>query len=141
MWTCNKCQRVFEKTKQPHSCQKVPVERHFKNKAKAKEIFNVLVEKIENQIGKCQIISLPCCIHLFGKYDFLAALPKKDKLEIRFSLNRVINSPRLIKSVPISTKSFKNCIDIENKAEIDKELIKWLSEAYCLIEKRDIIKP
>jgi len=130
MWTCPKCNRIFEKLKQPHSCNKFDLERHFQNKQKAKELFEYLVEQIRSKIGKCQIISIPCCIHLSGNHDFLAALPKKDKLEIRFSLNRVLDSSRLKQSVPISSKYYKNCIDIFEKAEINDELIKWLTESY-----------
>jgi hypothetical protein len=132
MWTCSKCGRVFEKNKQPHSCQKVPLEQHFKNKEKAKELFDYLVEQIDGKIGKCKVISLPCCIHLFGKYDFLAALPKKDRLEIRFNLRRKLDDPRLKQSVPVSTNAIKNCIYITTVGEIDKELIGWITEAYFL---------
>lgn len=130
MWTCSKCGRIFEKANQPHSCQKVPVEFHFQNKQKAKELFDFLFKVINGEIGKCQIISLPCCVHLFGSHDFLAALPKKDRLEIRFALDRKLDSPRLMQSVPMSANVIKNCIDITTVEEIDKELIKWLSEAY-----------
>ncbi len=132
MWVCSKCGRIFEKTEQPHSCSKIPLEEHFKNKEKAKEIFDYLVEQINGKIGKCKVISLPCCIHLFGKYDFLAALPKKDRLEIRLGLDRKLDSPRLKISVPVSAKNFKNCIDLTTKEEINGELIGWLNEAYHL---------
>jgi hypothetical protein len=91
-----------------------------------------MVKVINDTIGICQIISLPCCIHLFGEYDFLAALPKKDRLEIRFALNRKIESVKLKQSVPISQKNFKHCIDIKTIKEIDTELIKWLNESYHL---------
>lgn len=132
MWTCVNCGRIFEKANQPHSCQKIPLEQHFKNKAKAKELFNILFKTINQEIGVCQTISLPCCIHLFGKYDFLAALPKKEKLEIRFALNRKLNSPRLKQSVPLSADAVKNCIDITTVEEIDRELMGWLNKAYHL---------
>src|SRR4030042_3882017 len=122
MWTCPNCNRIFEKAKQPHSCHKVALEQHFKNKAKAKELFDQLVKQINEKIGKCQIVSLPCCIHLFGSYDFLAALPKKDRLEIRFALDRRLDSPRLGQSVPVSSKYFKNCLDLNAIGEIDTEL-------------------
>lgn len=135
MWKCPNCERIFEKSKQPHSCHKVLLQKHFKNKDKAEELFNILVKKINDDVGKCTIISLPCCIHLFGKYEFLAALPKKDELEIRFSLNRVLDSRRLKQSVPVSSKYFKNCIDISAGKEIDEELLKWIYEAYHLKEK------
>lgn len=135
MWTCPKCQRIFGKAKQPHSCKKISLEEHFKNKEVAKKIFDYLVKIIEREIGECRIISIPCCVHLFGKYDFLAALPKKNKLEIRFSLNRVLDSPRLKQSIPISSKYYKNCTDLNSNNEIDRELIWWLNEAYKLKDK------
>lgn len=90
-----------------------------------------MVEQINN-IGRVKVISLPCCIHLFGKYDFLAALPKKEGLEIRFALKRVIDNPRLKQSVPLSTKFFKNCFEITSEKEIDDEFIGWLEESYHL---------
>ncbi|MDD3003161.1 MAG: hypothetical protein PHS06_04830 [Candidatus Shapirobacteria bacterium] len=86
MWKCKKCGRIFEKEGQMHSCNKIPLEEHFKNKDKAKDLFEFLVKKINSEIGKCKIISLPCCVHLFSNYDFLAILPKKENLEIRFKV-------------------------------------------------------
>lgn len=132
MWTCPKCKRIFSKANQPHSCLSIPLNKHFENKDKAKELFNHLVEKINTEVGKCKIVSIPCCIHLFGKYDFLAALPKKDKLEIRFALDRKLDSKRLKQYVAASTSSYKNCIDVSSKAEIDEELISWIKESYNL---------
>ena len=132
MWTCPNCGRIFKKAKQPHSCKKVSIESHFKNKSKAKELFDYLFESITTKVGKCKIVSLPCCVHLFGTYDFLAALPKKDKIEIRFALDRKIANPRLKVSVPLSSKTFKNCFDIYSKEEFDDEFMSWLKESYHL---------
>ena len=132
MWTCPKCGRIFKKASQPHSCRKVPLRQHFRNKEKAQKLFDFLVEQINKKIGRCKLISLPCCVHLFGKYDFLAALPKKDRLEIRFALDREIDNSRLKQSVPMSAKVFKNCFDIYSEKEIDKEFLGWLEESYHL---------
>lgn len=130
MWKCPKCGRIFEREGQMHSCNKVPLEEHFKNKDEAKTLFDYLVKIINTEIGHTEIISLPCCIHLFGKYDFIAILPKKYGLEIRFSLDRQLKNPRIIQVVPLSSKSFKNCLKIESTKEIDSELIDWLRESY-----------
>jgi hypothetical protein len=132
MWICPKCKRQFEKTKQPHSCKKVSVAEHFKNKENAKKIFDYLVDRINNNIGKCKVISLPSCIHLFSNYDFLAVFPKKEVLEIRFILNRKLNSPRLKQSVKMSSKVFKNVFYFNFEKEIDNEFIDWLKESYNL---------
>ena len=71
-------------------------------------------------------------MHLYGNYEFLAALPKKDRIEIRFALDRKLNSPQLKVCVPISSKVFKNCFNIGSKQEIDNEFIGWLKESYYL---------
>lgn len=108
---------------------------HFKNKNIAKNLFDNLIDKINSDIAKCEIISIPCCIHLFGKYDFLAILPRKYGLEIRFALGRVLESPRLKQSVPLSKNNYKNCIDLKIKDDIDSELLGWIDEAYHLKDK------
>lgn len=135
MWNCNKCGRVFEKEGQVHSCHVIPLGEHFKNKEKAREIFDYFLERVNTKIGKCKIISLPCCVHLFGKYDFLAALPKKEGLEIRFGLDRKIESSRLKVSVPVSLKVFKNCFEVKSKEEIDEEFLGWIKASYHLKDK------
>lgn len=132
MWTCPNCDRIFQKANQPHSCKKVSVESHFENKENARELFDYLFRRIEENIGKCKIVSLPCCVHLFGTYEFLAVLPKKDGVEIRFALNRKLDTPRLKVSVPMSSRVFKNCFDISSKQELDREFMGWLKESYHL---------
>jgi hypothetical protein len=136
MWTCSVCGRIFEKAKQPHSCRKTPLELHFQNKEKARELFDYLVKQVNKKVGKCKIVSLPCCVHLFGKYDFLAVLPKRDGLEIRFALDHQLKSPRIMQRVPISSKNVKNCLQVKSKAEVDGEFIGWLSRAYHLKDKQ-----
>lgn len=141
MWTCSKCGRIFQKTNQPHSCQTVPIESHFANKPQAREIFYSLLAKIDQKIGKCKVISLPCCLHLYGQYDFLAALPMKDGLEIRIASDRKIISPRLKISVPLSSQKVKNCFEISSASDIDAELMAWVEEAYLLYSSHDQKSP
>ena len=50
MWTCPQCGRIFKKANQPHSCRKVPLEEHFKNKQAARMLFDFLVERINSRI-------------------------------------------------------------------------------------------
>lgn len=132
MWSCPNCNRIFKKTKQPHSCHKIPLDAHFRNKENARELFDHLIKEVDEKIGKSQVISLPCCIHLFGKYDFLAVLPKKDSLEIRFTLDKKLNSKRINQCVPMSAKVYKNCLELSSVKEIDDELIGWMNASYHL---------
>jgi hypothetical protein len=132
MWTCPNCGRIFEKFSQPHSCKRVPLEDHFRNKILAKELFENVVAEIHKKIGPCKIISLPCCVHLFGTYDFLAALPKKNSLEIRFALHHELQCSRIIQRVPLSATGVKNCMHIFSKTDVDEELLGWVRESYHL---------
>lgn len=132
MWTCPVCGRIFERKGQSHSCKKVELESHFSGKDEANALFNRLVEKISVEIGSVQIISIPCCVHLFGTYDFLAALPKKDRLEVRFALMRRFEHARITACVPISVSAYKYSLDLMGITDLDAELMAWLTEAYHL---------
>ena len=130
MWICPSCERIFQKKNQQHSCKKYPIENHFKGKELMKKLFQYLLNEVNNQVGKCKVISLPCCIHLFGNYDFIAILPKKKEIEIRFILNRKIKSNRIESHVPVSAENYKNCLRISSQDDIDEELLKWLRKSY-----------
>lgn len=135
MWTCQTCGRIFEKIGQPHSCQKIPLEQHFKHKEKAKVLFDFLYKQIADKIGVCKVISLPCCIHLFGHYDFLAALPRKDRLELHFALKHKLDSSRVQQSALVSSKNVMHSIFLVSQEDINEELLNWLYEAYYLKDK------
>ncbi|MBN2015340.1 hypothetical protein JW766_00725 [Candidatus Dojkabacteria bacterium] len=132
-WTCPKCGRIFAKKNQMHSCKKFPIEKHFEGKEEiAKPLFEYLKTKITTEIGPVKVISLPCCIHLFGCYDFIAILPKKDRIEVRFAWNEKIKNKRIDNCVPMSKSTYKICLDVRSGKEIDKELMGWLKESYNL---------
>ena len=132
MWSCPKCGRIFKKKDQPHSCKKYPKEKHFEKKEYAEDLYGFLLVAINTKVGKVKEISLPCCIHLFGNYDFIAILPKKDHLEIRFALDEKLKAKRITNCVPLSKKKHKNVLNIYDGKEIDKQLIKWLKRSYNL---------
>lgn len=136
MWTCPTCGRAFGRQGQSHSCRTMALEQHFRNKATAKGLFDQLCEEINSSIGQCEVISLPCCIHLCGKYDFLAAFPRRDRLEISVALDRPLEGHRVRQSVAISATSYRSCVDLRSRPEIDEELMAWLAEAYHLRDKQ-----
>jgi len=113
----------------------VPLEKHFKNKDRAKVLFDWLVEAIWNDVGPCEIISIPCCIHLVGTYDFLAALPKKDSLEIRFALHRQLSHGRVSQCVQTSKTGWAVSIVLGSESDVDEEVLGWLRESYHIRDK------
>ena len=132
MWTCPECGRVFARTGQQHSCKRVPLDDHFRGKGEARVLFDYVVGRIRDEIGECRVVSIPCCVHLFGRYDFLAALPKKDGLEIRIALEGVSGDPRFERIVPLSKKHFKHCLHIRQESDVDESLMGAFGRSYHL---------
>ncbi|MFC1687923.1 DUF5655 domain-containing protein [Patescibacteria group bacterium] len=136
-WTCQKCKREFNRKGQQHTCATKSLNEHFVNKYEAYKLYQQLLKKIGSQIGKIRVLSIPCCIHLIGTYDFIAILPKKDGvLEIRFALGRKLTNKRIFATVPLSSKSYKNCLRIQSPRDINSELLGWVKESYTLKDEK-----
>lgn len=135
MWRCPKCNRTFVRTRQTHSCETVSFEEHFEHKDALRSLFDHLLNELNSHVGRCEVVSLPCCIHLCGEYDFLAVLPRKDSLETRFVLRREVKNARVKSSTRISRSLYKHRVDIAAGEDIDEEFRGWLREAYHLRDR------
>jgi hypothetical protein len=129
LWTCPKCKRKFEKKNQQHSCNIYPIENHFKNKEKGKELYDELIKKLKTKF-KFYIESLPCCIHLVKTSTFAAVFPLKDKIRVTFSLKYKLKNLRIRKFFKISETNYHYQIEINDKKDIDQEILTWIKEAY-----------
>jgi hypothetical protein len=133
MWKCNKCKREFQKENQSHSCVVYPIENHFKNRDKEiVDLFYSLIKSIEKNVGSVKIESLPCCIHLLSSYTFSGVWILKDGVRFDFRLDRDIQSSRFTRKLQMSKNRFLYYLEIQKEEDIDKELIKWIGEAYKL---------
>lgn len=132
MWKCPKCGREFNKEKQSHSCVVYPIKNHFKDKEKGQHLFELLVKKIEKEIGEVKIESLPCCIHFVSSYTFSGVWISNDKIRIDFRVDYQLKSKRVVKEVRLSKNRTIYYIDIESEEDIDKELLKWIKDSYHL---------
>lgn len=129
-WRCPSCSRVFRRVRQPHSCRTVDLEEHLPRGDALRSLFDHLLSELNSRVGRCEVVSLPCCVHLFGTHDFLAVLPRKERLEIRFTLQRELENSRVKLSARISKTSYKHSVDIRVREDIDETLLSWLREAY-----------
>lgn len=132
LWKCPKCKREFKNKNQSHSCVAYPIENHLKGKELARELFGYFKKEIEKNVGPLKIESLPCCIHLVSNYTFGAVWAMKDKIRIDFRLDHKIKSKKIWKELQMSPGRFLYFFEIEDKKEINKELISWIGEAYHL---------
>jgi len=130
-WQCPRCNRTFRRTRQPHSCRTVSLESHLRQ-GEMRSLFEYLLDEVNSKVGKCEVLSLPCCIHLVGKFDFLAVLAKRERLEIRFVLKRELANSRVQRCARIAKTQYKHCVDVQAAEDIDEELLSWVREAYHL---------
>jgi hypothetical protein len=131
-WRCPRCSRVFRRTGQQHSCRVVSLEEHLAHGDAMRPVFDELLARVHRDIGAAEVVALPCCIHLSATHDFLAVLPRKARLEVRFSLRRELRSPRIKHATRIGGSTYKHSTDIATVQDLDEELIGWLREAYHL---------
>jgi hypothetical protein len=133
-WRCPDCGRGFARRRQPHSCKRLPIEEHFPAGGISRPLLDALVAAIRADVGPCELLSLPCCIHLTATEDFLAVLPKRDQVEVRFTLHRRVHGPRIVACAQTSRSAYKHRVDVAAVEDIDAELLAWIGEAYHLGE-------
>jgi hypothetical protein len=98
-------------------------------------VFGRLLEQVDARVAGCEVVSLPCCIHLAAADDFLAVLPRQRHLELRFSLRRQLDDPRVVRAARISSTTTKHRVDVASEEDVDEQLLSWIAEASQLVER------
>lgn len=130
-WRCPTCGRPFRRRGQRHSCRVVSVEEHLGSRPEARVLLERLVTAVTDAIGPCEVVALPCCLHLAVGADLLAVLPKRDRLELRFTLPERLDHPRVLRAERTGAAAVKHRVDVATLAEIDEELLTWLRAAHA----------
>lgn len=136
LWTCPKCKRKFERQGQSHSCRAYPLAKHFENKAAGKQLYQKLKQAIKKETGTFKVESLECCIHFVSTFTFAAVKIYKDKIQVHFSLSRIIKSGSIIQTTPMSAHRYLYAVDIMKEEDITTALIQWIHEAFDLKNKK-----
>lgn len=132
-WTCPKCGRKFVKKNQVHSCAIYPLEKHFQNKGpEAAKLYADFKKAVKKNVGPFKVLSLPCCIHFDKVSTFAGIFILRGKIKLHFSLMQKIDSQRIEKWSKMSSTRYLYSVTLEDKKEIDKELIGWLKQAYAI---------
>jgi hypothetical protein len=112
LWRCPTCGRTFRRSGQTHSCRVVPLDEHFRDQPEARVLFDRLVAEVAATVGPCEVSPLRCCVHLSTGVDFLALLPKHDRVEVRFTLRDEVDAPRILHSTQISASAVKHSLEV-----------------------------
>jgi hypothetical protein len=135
-WTCPECGKEFRNPNQEHSCARVPVDEHFRNKPAAmRMIYDRLMMEV-HRFGDITVNPVKTSIKIKAGATFLSVGVRKDRLEIEFFLDREVSKPPITKSFRVSGQRVLHCAALEKFEMVNQELVSWLKESFDLVSGR-----
>lgn len=132
MWICPTCKKKFKAKNQWHSCARLNIEDHFRNKEEnVREVFEKIVDGLKG-IGEFEIIPIKSSIQFRTLSNFLSVRTKKDHIIIEFQLEQEVDDLSIIRSVRISSKRNFYRMVADHPEDISDKIISWFHEAYHL---------
>jgi hypothetical protein len=136
MWRCPQCGQTFVGRNMPHSCQVVPLDRHFEGREQLRAVFDAFVAAAE-QSGPVTINATKSRITLQVRMRFAGVEPRSDHLRAHLVLMRPIESGRLdIEHLP--PRYYLHRLRLRRPEDVDDELRAWLAEAYHVGEQKHL---
>jgi len=133
MWTCPNCGKKFRNQNQEHSCARVPVDAHLKNKpAGIRMIYDRLMQEV-HRFGDISVNPVKSSIQVKAGANFLSIRAKKDRVEIDFFLDREVTKSPISRTFRISAHRVLHSAVLESYEQVNKELVNWLRESYELV--------
>ena len=100
--------------------------------AEVKALYEQLLEEL-NKFGKIVVEEKKTSFHIKGSGAAFAGVhPRKAYFILNIVAAAPIKSPRIMEQEQVSAHRFHNRVKVEKPADIDKELLNWLKEAYLL---------
>ena len=133
-WTCPHCEKTFAKDKQSHICVKVEALSLFENKApQLPELYHQVLETLR-EFCDFQVTTSTKSITLYGKEhrSFLVFKPKRQWMDIWFSLEREVDEFPVYKVQKYSKTRFVHYVRLEEAEDIQPVIFDWIAEAYTL---------
>src|SRR6185295_15420430 len=129
MWRCPTCGQTFTGRNMPHSCQVVPLDRHFVGRPPTlRAAFDAFVEAAEAN-GPVTINATKSRITLQVRMRFAAVEPRRNHLRAHLVLKRRIEHPRLAVE-HLEPDYYVHRFTLTRPADVDDELKAWVAEAY-----------
>ena len=133
-WKCPDCGKTFRNKNQWHSCYKLNIDDHLKNKDPVvQEAVKLVLNKI-NEFGNITLNPVKSVIQVKAGATFLSVKPKKDYIELEFQLGYEVKEFPVNRTVRISKNRVLHFITVDSPEDVDRQLIKWLHDSYVLVK-------
>ena len=134
-WTCPHCKKEFRNKNQVHSCAKVDLEDHLKNKSpQVIATFDRLMREL-GKFGEITINPVKTSVQVKAGATFLSIRPKKEYMEIEFQLGDEVDKLPIYKNIRISKNRVLHFAVLKNPQEVNTQLIGWLKKSHELVNK------
>ena len=128
LWTCPKCGKEYVTRDMWHSCVVVPLESHFVDRPRAKELFQAYCTALEAQ-GPITVSVSRTRIEIMTRARFTGVVVRKDYLRASLWLKRRVDSPRFVKIEHFGRNDWGHYFEIRDESDIDEELMTLAREA------------
>ena len=131
-WICPDCRRQFGRKNQSHGCApSQTVDDYFDGRPpQLRKAFDAVARHLTR--GRTvQIDPVSVCVMFKRSRSFAEVRAKRDRLELSFLLSRVVEHPRITRTLRLSAHRTAHFVDIARPADVDRDVRDWLSEAYA----------
>jgi hypothetical protein len=105
---------------------------HFEGKTpNVRRIYDELLKRLK-KLGPIREDPKKTSIHLLNATALAGIATRKDSLVLTIKSDRPLNNQRIHKSEQTSARRFHHEVKLTTPAEVDNELMGWLTEAYRL---------
>lgn len=133
-WICPKCRKRFKHTNQAHSCARVGVKDHFRNKPPQRwATFEKLIKKAR-EFGAIKLNPVKTSIQVKAAATFLSIRVKSDRLEIEFQLSDEHDRLPIYKTFRISKNRVLHFAVLERPEDVTLALSTLLRKSYTLMK-------
>jgi hypothetical protein len=140
MWRCPTCGQTFTSRNLPHSCQIVPLDRHFEGREALRPVFDAFVAAAEAN-GPVTINATKSRITLQAEMRFAAVETRRARLKAHVVLGRPIASPRFTRVEHLPPAYYVHHFELARVEDVDAEVREWLAEAYFRRSRAPAARP
>lgn len=130
-WTCPKCDREFGLPNQSHFCSPgCTLEETFAGRpAYQRSAYDALVRHLET-LGPLHVDAVRVGVFLKTERKLAEIRPMARSLSVELVLSRTVVHPRILRTIRISADGVVHVVRLTELAEVDSQLLDWLTEAY-----------
>ena len=140
LWRCPKCKRPFANVNQSHFCSRHTLREHLAGKTpQAVKLFREFARLVK-RCGRVRVIPEKTRIAFQVRMSFAAVSLRRDRIVGHVVLARRLENSRFTKVETISARNHVHSFCLTSRAEMDKEVLSWLREAFRVGQQKHLMK-